>query len=102
MDAPIRTALYPAHVRWNGNMVDFHGFELPIWYSSMLEEHHATRTTAGLFDVSHMGSFSFKGNGVLEWFDSIGTQLATKFSPGRCAYTPVSYTHLTLPTILRV
>ena len=87
MDAPIRTALYPAHVRWNGNMVDFHGFELPIWYSSMLEEHHATRTTAGLFDVSHMGSFSFKGNGVLEWFDSIGTQLATKFSPGRCAYT---------------
>ena len=87
MDAPIRTALYPAHLRWNGNMVDFHGFELPIWYSSMLEEHHATRTNAGLFDVSHMGSFSFKGSRVLEWFDYMGTQLASKFSPGRCGYT---------------
>ena len=87
MDAPMRTALYAAHVRWNGNMVDFHGFELPIWYSSMLEEHHATRTTAGLFDVSHMGSFRFRGEQVAEWFDSIGTQRASKFAPGRCGYT---------------
>ncbi len=87
MDAPVRTALYPAHVRWNGNLVDFHGFELPIWYSSMLEEHHATRNSAGLFDVSHMGTFRFKGERVAEWFDSIGTQLASKFPPGRCGYT---------------
>jgi len=87
MGEPVRTALYSTHVRWNGNMVDFHGFELPIWYSSMLEEHHATRTTAGLFDVSHMGSFRFKGNGVAKWLDSIGTQSASKFSPGRCGYT---------------
>ena len=68
-------------------MVDFHGFELPIWYSSMLEEHHATRNAAGLFDVSHMGSFRFKGNEVAKWMDSIGTQRASKFSPGRCGYT---------------
>jgi len=87
MDEPVRTALYPAHVRWNGNMVDFHGFELPIWYSSMLEEHHATRTNAGLFDVSHMGSFRFKGEGVAKWLDSMGTQRASKFSSGRCGYT---------------
>ena len=87
MGEPVRTALYSTHVRWNGNMVDFHGFELPIWYSSMLEEHHATRNSAGLFDVSHMGSFRFKGNEVAKWMDSIGTQRASKFSPGRCGYT---------------
>ena len=87
MGDPVRTALYSTHVRWNGNMVDFHGFELPIWYSSMLEEHHATRTSAGLFDVSHMGSFRFKGQGVAKWLDSISTQKVSKFSPGKCGYT---------------
>ena len=87
MGEPVRTALYSTHVRWNGNMVDFHGFELPIWYLSMLEEHHTTRNAAGLFDVSHMGSFRFKGNDVAKWMDSVGTQRASKFSPGRCGYT---------------
>ena len=42
-------------------MVDFHGYELPIWYSSIQEEHMATRSSAGLFDVSHMGLFRFVG-----------------------------------------
>ena len=44
-------------------MVDFHGYELPIWYSSIQEEHLATRNSAGLFDVSHMGLFRFVGKG---------------------------------------
>ena len=38
-------------------MVDFHGFELPIWYKSIQEEHISTRNSAGVFDVSHMGFF---------------------------------------------
>ena len=46
-------------------MVDFHGYELPIWYSSIQEEHMATRTSAGLFDVSHMGLFRFLGESSL-------------------------------------
>ena len=70
MDAAKRTALFSAHQRHGGNIVDFHGWELPIWYSSMLEEHHATRNAAGLFDVSHMGSFKFHGPGVLNWLGS--------------------------------
>lgn len=87
MDAAKRTALFSAHQRHGGNIVDFHGWELPIWYSSMLEEHHATRNAAGLFDVSHMGSFRFHGSGVLNWLDRVGTQKASKFGAGRCAYT---------------
>ena len=68
-------------------MVDFHGFELPIWYTSIQEEHLATRASAGLFDVSHMGLFRFYGEGVRSWLSGIGTQEFMNFSIGRCGYT---------------
>ena len=68
-------------------MVDFHGFELPIWYSNIKDEHLATRSGAGLFDVSHMGSFRFTGNDVRGWLESIATQRVTSIQPPRCAYT---------------
>ncbi len=83
----VRTALYDAHLRWGGNIVDFHGFELPIWYTSMMEEHLNTRENAGLFDVSHMGFFRISGEGVREWLQSICTQRIEHLSPGRCGYT---------------
>ncbi|MGB0265494.1 MAG: glycine cleavage system aminomethyltransferase GcvT [Candidatus Poseidoniaceae archaeon] len=84
---PVRTALYHEHVALDANIVDFHGFELPIWYSNITEEHLACRSSAGLFDVSHMGSFSFKGENVRQWLESIATQKVTAIEPGRCAYT---------------
>ena len=84
---PVRTALYEEHVALSANIVDFHGFELPIWYSSISEEHIACRSQAGLFDVSHMGSFKFSGQNVRGWLESIATQKCTAISPGRCAYT---------------
>ena len=68
-------------------MVDFHGYELPIWYSSIQEEHMATRSSAGLFDVSHMGLFRFVGEGVRSWLSSVSTQEYIKFQPGRCGYS---------------
>ena len=63
--APVRTALYASHVESGANLVDFHGFELPIWYSSIKEEHLATRSAAGMFDVSHMGQFFLEGDETL-------------------------------------
>ena len=84
---PVRTALYEEHVALEANIVDFHGFELPIWYSNISEEHLACRSGAGIFDVSHMGSFRFSGKGVREWLESIATQKCTAITPGRCAYT---------------
>ena len=84
--APVRTALYEEHVSLDANIVDFHGFELPIWYSNIKEEHLATRESAGLFDVSHMGSFRFTGTGVKQWLESLATQKVTSIAP-RCAYT---------------
>jgi len=70
-------------------MVDFHGYELPIWYSSIQEEHLATRSSAGLFDVSHMGLFRFRGHSVRTWLSSVSTQEYMKFQPGRCGYTHI-------------
>ena len=84
---PIRTALYDEHVALAANIVDFHGFELPIWYSSISEEHLVCRSSAGIFDVSHMGSFRFTGPGVKNWLESIATQRVSAISPGRCGYT---------------
>ncbi len=87
-DGPlVRTPLYDEHVALGGRIVDFHGFELPIWYSSISEEHLATRSGAGLFDVSHMGLFRFAGAGVREWLETVATQRVSAVSPGRCAYT---------------
>ena len=83
----VRTTLYDAHVERGGNLVDFHGFELPIWYTSMMAEHLNTRENAGLFDVSHMGFFRFSGDNVREWLDGVGTQKASLIKPGRCAYS---------------
>ena len=85
--APVRTALYEEHLALDANIVDFHGFELPIWYSNISEEHLACRSNAGLFDVSHMGSFRFSGVGVRDWLESIATQKCSSIEPGRCAYT---------------
>lgn len=84
---PVRTALYEEHLALEANLVDFHGFELPIWYSNIKDEHLATRAGAGLFDVSHMGSFRFKGDNVRQWLESIATQRVSAIEPPRCAYT---------------
>ena len=83
----IQTALYDEHVALGGNIVDFHGFELPIWYSNIKAEHLATRESAGLFDVSHMGTFRFSGPNVREWLETIATQKVSSITAGRCAYT---------------
>jgi aminomethyltransferase len=83
----VRTALFEEHASSDAKMVDFLGYELPIWYTSIQEEHLATRSAAGLFDVSHMGVFRFSGRGVRSWLSSISTQEYMKFGPGRCGYT---------------
>ena len=83
----MRTALHSSHVLAGAKMVDFHGFELPIWYTNIRDEHRATRTSAGLFDVSHMGLFRFSGDGVRSWLSSVSTQELLNFEPGSCGYT---------------
>ena len=85
-DTLLRTSLYQSHISAGAKMVDFHGYELPIWYSSIQEEHISTRTKAGMFDVSHMGFFRFRGDQAKSWLSSVCTQDISKFVSGRCGY----------------
>ena len=56
MNSPLkRTPLYDAHVKAGARMVPFGGWEMPVQYAGIVEEHRTVRTTVGLFDVSHMG-----------------------------------------------
>ncbi len=57
----MRTPLYDEHVKLNAKFVDFHGWEMPIQYTSIVEEHKQVRSSAGLFDVSHMGKVLIRG-----------------------------------------
>jgi aminomethyltransferase len=59
-----RTALYEQHVAAGARMVDFGGWDMPVAYGSQIEEHHAVRRDAGMFDVSHMCTVDLRGNGA--------------------------------------
>ncbi len=69
----LRTPLYDWHVARGGRMVEFGGWDMPVQYSSIVEEHTAVRTAAGLFDVSHMGRLSFSGAGALDFLQYVFT-----------------------------
>jgi aminomethyltransferase len=85
-----RTALYDRHVALGARMVDFAGWEMPIQYSTgIVEEHLQTRRRAGLFDVSHMGRFLFRGTGALLFLQKVLTNNAAALEPGRAQYTMI-------------
>ena len=71
-DQLIRTPLYDWHVAHGGRMVEFGGWEMPVQYTGIVEEHNAVRNAAGLFDISHMGRFLFHGAQASPFFGSSG------------------------------
>ncbi len=81
-----KTRLYDEHVRLGGKMVDFGGFLLPVQYRGIIEEHQAVRTTAGLFDVSHMGEFLVKGTNALTFLQYVLTNDMSRLEAGRAMY----------------
>src|ERR1700675_4830835 len=66
-----RTPLYEQHVALGARLVEFSGWEMPVQYSSILDEHRAVRTHAGLFDVSHMGEFKVDGPDALAFLQHL-------------------------------
>jgi aminomethyltransferase len=64
---PLRTPLYDSHLAAGAKMVDFSGWEMPINYGSQIEEHHAVRRDAGMFDVSHMCALDLVGADATRW-----------------------------------
>ncbi|MHB8418767.1 MAG: glycine cleavage system aminomethyltransferase GcvT [Myxococcales bacterium] len=84
-----RTPLYPAHVRAGAKLVDFAGFEMPVQYTSILEEHRAVRERAGLFDVSHMGEIVLAGPGALRAVQRLVTNDLAAAADGQAMYAAV-------------
>jgi len=66
-----KTPLNNAHIELGAKMVNFSHWEMPISYTSLIEEHHAVRNTAGVFDVSHMSVFDFNGGDQVAFFEKI-------------------------------
>ena len=66
-----KTPLHNAHIQLGAKMVNFSNWEMPISYSSLIEEHNAVRTSAGIFDVSHMSVFDFDGDNQVAFFKKI-------------------------------
>ena len=81
------TPLTDWHVEKNARMVDFAGYQMPIQYSSIVEEHKATRERAGLFDISHMGRLRFEGDRAHELLDHLLTRRVKNMVPGQVRYS---------------
>ena len=81
-----RTALHAFHLEHGGKMVDFAGWEMPLLYSSIMEEHRHCRTAAGFFDVSHMGRLRFSGRHARKFLDYVCTRQVLGMEVGQCRY----------------
>ncbi|MCL2580012.1 MAG: glycine cleavage system aminomethyltransferase GcvT [Oscillospiraceae bacterium] len=82
-----KTPLYDTHLALGGKIVSFAGYQLPIQYKGITEEHMATREKAGLFDVSHMGEFLLTGPGALASLNNLCCSDLSTLAPGRVRYT---------------
>src|SRR5688572_2419731 len=85
--AMLKTPLYEEHVALGARLVPFAGFEMPIQYKGIVEEHRAVRERAGLFDVSHMGELELEGTGALEVVNELVTNDLARVSDGQAMYT---------------
>jgi aminomethyltransferase len=83
---PLRTPLYDTHVKAGARIVEFAGWEMPVQYTGVLDEHEAVRTRAGLFDVSHMGEVVFRGPRAAEALGRLFTNDLRRLVDGQAQY----------------
>jgi aminomethyltransferase len=84
-----RTPLYTAQAETGAKFVDFHGWDLPVQFTSIMKEHAAVRSAAGLFDVSHMGQVFVEGPEALDFLQRVQCNDLSKLKPGRAMYTHI-------------
>ncbi len=82
-----KTALNSTHRRMGAKMVNFGGWDMPVEYSGIASEHLATRTAAGLFDVSHMGEIELRGPQALDWIQFVTCNDAARLNDGQAQYS---------------
>jgi len=94
VDTPLkRTPLYAAHVRAGARMVPFGGWEMPVQYRGIIEEHRTVRSAVGLFDVSHMGEFQVEGPAAQAALQRLTTNDVASLEIGQIQYSLLCYPH---------
>lgn len=86
-----RTPLYEQHVEAKAKLIDFGGWEMPVQYAGVIEEHNTVRTKAGLFDVSHMGEIDIQGPEALNLVNHLITNDVNRIADGQILYSPMCY-----------
>jgi glycine hydroxymethyltransferase len=87
-DPPLqRTPIFEAHKALGGKLIPFAGWEMPVWYSGVMEEHLATRKAAGLFDVAHMGVYDVRGDDAASFLDTVCGNDVGGLADGNSLYT---------------
>ncbi|WDE98003.1 glycine cleavage system aminomethyltransferase GcvT [Lentisphaera profundi] len=86
-----KTALLETHIKHGGRIVDFGGWALPVQFTSMIKEHKAVRSAAGLFDCSHMGQFFISGKDAYAYVQYMISNDLDKIAPGRGLYSGLLY-----------
>src|SRR5690625_82812 len=86
-----RTPFYDRHTELKARMVDFAGYEMPMQYAGIRQEHQAVRERAVLFDVSHMGEFFVTGPEALNLLNEVMVSDLSKLEVGKAKYTAMCY-----------
>src|SRR5579871_4998872 len=87
------TPLNSVHRALGAKLVDFGGWEMPVQYTGILDEHQAVRTAAGLFDVSHMGEIEIRGPQAAQLTDFVTTNSVARLHTGQVHYSGLLYPH---------
>ncbi len=88
-----KTPLFDVHQSFHAKLVDFGGWNMPVQYSGILQEHNAVRTGVGIFDVSHMGEIEIRGPEAGKLVDYVSTNNAAKLKVGQAHYSALLYEH---------
>jgi glycine hydroxymethyltransferase len=83
----LTTPLHALHKELGAKMTEFAGYDMPVWYTSVADEHLAVRNGAGVFDVTHMGVFSVQGEGAEDFLDAVTTNDVRTLAVGESHYT---------------
>jgi aminomethyltransferase len=87
------TPLFPIYQKYQAKVVDFHGWNLPVQFSGIIQEHHTVRNQVGLFDVSHMGEILVEGPQAVEFLDYVLVNQISTLKPGFIRYSPLCFEH---------
>ncbi len=85
----MRTSLYNIHIESNAKVIDFHGWDMPVYYTSIKEESQAVRNYAGIFDVSHMGNIFISGTESEKFIDYLITNSISDKPDNKIVYSPI-------------